>query len=665
MKKKQIILNSRPGSAFEAKLPFKRALLMLIGMSLVLSVFSSPPVMGVEFDKGELSGTLDTTVTVGGSFRVEDRDPDLVGVANGGRANSINNDNGNLNFDPGDLVSALAKVNHEVDVSWKNFGFFGRMYYFYDWAVMQIPTERTDLSEPAKRAAGRNIKLLDAYVIGDFTVLERPITVRVGNQVLSWGESTWIQNGINVINPVDVSALRGAGAELREALLPVPMISLNANITDNLSIEAFYQFYWEKTETEAEGTFFANTDYVGPGGKQVFLGFGRAPPNGPIDNPPTPVRQQPPVGPAVFRLDDNKAKNEEQGGVALRYFATFLNDTEFGLFYIHYHSRLPLLSGFTGDAPPTGRDADIFVLQTALFSLGLLDEVPFDYASTGGFIREYPEDIDVVGASFNTSLDALGMAIQGEFSYRMGQPLQVDDVELLFAAQALMDPLMHRLLPLKNMIPPPGPIFGRSQVWEIFGPFGPNQYVRGWVRKDVIQPQVTLTKVFGPALGWDQFVMLCELGATYILDMYTDRDAQGNPMRFEKAGTFTSGNAFFSQDLDADPNEYKSIQPGPPETQFATDISWGYRLAARATFNNAIGPINLLPAVAFAHDVQGTTPAPIVNFIEDRMAITASLTLDYLNQFKGKISYTNYFGGGRYNQIHDRDFASVAASYSF
>ena len=119
-----------------------------------------------------------------------------------------------------------------------------------------------------------DIRLLDLYVVGDFEVFKRPLTVKIGNQVLSWGESTFIQSGINSINPVDVTALRVAGSQLKEALVPIPMISFNAGITDNLSIEGFYQFYWEKTEIEPFGTYFSTTDVASPGASRANLGSG-------------------------------------------------------------------------------------------------------------------------------------------------------------------------------------------------------------------------------------------------------------------------------------------------------------------------------------------------------------------------------------------------------
>ena len=45
-----------------------------------------------------------------------------------------------------------------------------------------------------------------------------PLSIRFGKQVLSWGESLFIQGGNSVINPIDVSAIRAPGAELKKLL---------------------------------------------------------------------------------------------------------------------------------------------------------------------------------------------------------------------------------------------------------------------------------------------------------------------------------------------------------------------------------------------------------------------------------------------------------------
>ncbi len=88
------------------------------------------------------------------------------------------------------------------------------------------PNNRVDpcADDEAKDLACRDIRVLDAYVYGNFALNDgaNPLSIRVGNQVLSWGESTFIQHGIN-ITPIDVGVARSPGAELKEAYIPVGM----------------------------------------------------------------------------------------------------------------------------------------------------------------------------------------------------------------------------------------------------------------------------------------------------------------------------------------------------------------------------------------------------------------------------------------------------------
>ena len=98
---------------------------------------------------------------------------------------------------------------------------------------------------------------------------------------------------------------------------------------------------------------------------------------------------------------------------------------------------------------------------------------------------------------------------------------------------------------------------------------------------------------------------------------------------------------------------------------FADAFSWGYRLVARGDINNAIGSIALQPQIAFNHDVKGTSPAPISNFVDGRKWLTFSLGANYLNDWQANLSYTTNFGGGNYNLLRDRDFVSLTVSYSF
>ena len=118
---------------------------------------------------------------------------------------------------------------------------------------------------------GHELDLLDAYVTGAFDVGDAALDLRVGRHVLNWGESTFITNGINAFNRFDVSKLRLPGSELREALAPIPMVSLSVAPTYNLSVEGFYQLDWEETVIDPVGSYFSTTDYVGPGASEAVI----------------------------------------------------------------------------------------------------------------------------------------------------------------------------------------------------------------------------------------------------------------------------------------------------------------------------------------------------------------------------------------------------------
>ena len=613
-----------------AKHARRRTLGTAISLALV-SAFAAPA-QAVEFSSGDWSGTIDTTLSYGASMRVQERDPELIGLANinplvaatpitdqvnaPGRF-SVNSDDGNLNYDKNDLFSNAFKITSEFSLNYKeNWGAFARASYFYDWEN----ADRSNLTEEAKEKVGTRLTLLDAFVFHNIDLGGREASIRLGRQAVSWGESTFIQNGINVINPIDVSKLRVAGAELKEAFLPVDMIQGSYAINENLSIEALYLLEFEQTEPDPAGTYFSTNDVATLGADFLMLGFGRAdePSNlancGNVLTYSTNALERASCIQAIPRLPDDYASDDGQYGLALRYFSPELNDSEFGFFFMNYHSRLPLLSGYavTSTSPNSGR-----------------------------YIVEYPEDIRMYGVSFNTTLGDTGIALQGELSYRDNMPLQFDDVELLFSA----------LSPLNAFIPAPGNRF-ISQLGE----FGAGEYVRGWDRHEVSQLQFTMTKAFGPGnwFGAQQIATVAEFGATNVWDMPT-----ADILRYQGDGTDTGcgGDLLTGGAL---------VNPVSQCDGFPTRFSWGYRLAARADYNNVFGsPFNMSPRVAFNHDVNGITPGPGGNFLEGRKSVTVGVEATYLNQWAADLSFTEFRGAGHLNLIHDRDFVSFTVKYSF
>jgi len=345
---------------------------------LALSAIAAVAVttQAVEFENDVVEGNLDTTLSYGASFRTSAAEPGNIGIANGGTRYSVNGDDANLNYGTG-LFSHVAKGTHDLELDFKklqNVSLFLRGTYFVDFENIRGDSP---LSDAAKREVGRDMELLDAYISYDLPI-SIPVNIRLGNQVLSWGESTFIQNGINVINPIDVTKFRIPGSELREALRPVPLLSVSLQATDNLTLEGFYQFKQEEMEIDPAGSYFSTKDFVGPGGQYAMLGFGSTgQPNmesfmdnplfGLLDGEPASVptvsnpRFNPALAPsaanapflpagaaAIPRGQTNRASDSGQFGLAARYFAEGLNDTEFGFYFINYHSRLPVISAMTG-----------------------------------------------------------------------------------------------------------------------------------------------------------------------------------------------------------------------------------------------------------------------------------------------------------------------------
>ncbi len=431
-------------------------IIFLLLAPLMLMINPSPLfalVINIEAGDGVLTGSFDTTVLVGTSWRVQDRDKNFIGISNGGRSLSVNGDDGNLNYDKG-FVSQIAKVTHELGVKYRNLGLFVRGNYFYD----HLNQNKDGLSSQAKSVVGKDATLLDAYISGNFSIHDQPLNIRLGSQVLNWGESFFIQNGINVINTVNLSKLRTPGSELRDALIPSPMISASFDITDNLNVEGFYQFSFEHIEIDPPGTYFSLSDIVGKGGDVLWLG-----PEG--------------TSGAGIPRANRRANDSGQYGVALHVFVPSLNDTEFGLFYIKYHSRLPLLGILTGT------------------SAGALNG---DYPGSARYVVEYPEDIHLFGVSFNAMFERSGIALQGEISFRNDAPLQIDNSELL---QSLFTPLSGSSTQL--------------------GAFGFNERVKGFKNHEVGQAQVTASRVFGPDNPFKatNILVMGEVGLTRVFGM--------------------------------------------------------------------------------------------------------------------------------------------------
>ena len=675
------------------------------------------PAYGIEFGDGAFQGSLDTTLSHGMTIRVQKRNAELAADTNG--------NDGNLNYRRG-VVSNASKFTSDLDIGTGDFGAFVRASGFIDFENQNGERERTPLSEDAKERVGRNLELLDAYVTGTFDVGDSIVDARIGRHVLNWGESTFIPNGINAINPFDVSKLRLPGSELREALLPVGLASLSVAPTDTLSVEGFYQLDWEETAIDPVGSYFSVTDYVGPGAERAIIALpgldlgetGLTAESNPfrifagtsVAGAFSAVTSEDPGFLIAPRHADHEPDDSGQWGLALRYLAEELNNTEFGFYFMNHHSRLPVVSAHTGTAADAGAGLGIAgtigaagptaveeIVTGAVTQALTLARCPSPqhsrqcgaiaqsvqaettaqvstlagaaaraagidaYAEKGHYFIEYPEDIQLFGVSFNTEVGATGWALQGEWSYRHDAPLQFAERKVFADAlepftglpdcvaakvPALIPPLIGAGRTLEQAQAEAQAQAGPACIGENAAAGLYDADTVGYIRRNVSQFQATATRVFGPTMGADGLVLIGEAAVMHVHDMPQGKGVgaaeltpNDMPLESPAGGTLAVGEA----DADA--------------------TSWGYRVAARLDYNNAIGGINLHPYTQFLHDVSGNSPAPSGPFVEGRTALTIGLQADYLSRWQADVGYTRYAGDG--NELADRDFISASVKYSF
>ena len=628
---------------------------VVCAIALGLAAGGSVPVHAFEFSSadGELTGSFDTTISLGGLWRMQDREKSLISIANGGTSRDPNSDDGNLRYKKGELVSLALKATPDLQLTYPNYGAFVRASYFYDDAIMG----KRGLSSAARSEAGRDAEILDAYVRGAFELGGRTLNVRAGRQVVSWGESTFIQNGINVLNPVNVTRLRVPGAELREGLTPTAMLWASQELTDNLSLELVWMAEWEKTKIEPAGTFFSTNDFVAKGGNIAYTGFGRR-------NDGNGAGGVFPLN-ATAQLYAPRSKDREPGdggeyGISLRWFVPELNNTEFGFYHVNYHSRTPYVSGYRGGitaAATIEPGCTVFDVPTfgalvgGLGAVVAMNQACLAAATRGGagsYFVDYPKNIKLFGLSFNTAGPA-GVALQGEYSYRRNQPLQLPSADLLNAALGLANQLTST-----NPTAAAGVAYGTE--------------IKGYRRVKMHQVQLTATKALPRVLGAEQLALVGEVGYTHL--------------QLPSSLKFAAPGCHLPQPGSAAGSSFGSTSSGC----FMTRNSWGYRVVGRLDYNNLIDGATVSPRLAFSHDVNGRSPT----FNEGAKALTLGLGVSYRQRWQMDVAYTSFFGGKKVkgtdpnaaldpsfpagqsatyashtNPLVDRDFLSVSVSYSF
>jgi len=237
------------------------------------------------------------------------------------------------------------------------------------------------------------------------------------------------------------------------------------------------------------------------------------------------------------------------------------------------------------------------------------------------YFIDYPEDTQLVGVSFATTLGSV--ALSGEVNHKSDLPLQINAGQLIAhsVGNGAATPSTYSTI-LENDVNSVA-AGGTIQGYRLF---------------DVSQAQVTAIQFFDRVLGSDRITFVGEAGYTFIHDF----EEGDNQIRFGRS----------------------DIYDGTGGDGFVTESSWGYRVMINADYSDAFAGVNLKPSIAWSEDVDGYAPQPGGAFNEGEQALNLSVAADYLSIYKASISYTQYMGGD-YSVVSDRDYASISVGMQF
>ncbi|WP_044875018.1 DUF1302 domain-containing protein [Pseudomonas sp. LFM046] len=665
---------------------------------LPLLVAAQAQAVEFSFANDEISGSIDTTVSYGQLWRVQGRDK---------TNDDINTNDGNRNFDTG-LVSEVYKITSDLEATYKNYGMFVRGTAFYDTQIMDKRNDYLDNNNPPQPSqnfpkddsftdatrdkAGSDAQILDAYLYGNWDVADMPVTGRVGKQVFNWGEGIFYRGGVNTTNPVDAAKFRLPGSELKEVLVPVEALSFNLGLTENLSMETFYQWNWKESAIDPVGTYFSETDLFAEGGNTAYSTQPRLTPLagaysalsargvGGLAGGPT-VNSDGVIKVASIRPDIN-AKNDGQFGVAFRYIAEELNSTEFGFYFVNYHAKEPTIQAdlgsyaglnlqqvaqgvVTGQTVQQLMQAGFTQQQIAQVAAGGTTGVPAFDAAIGGALanipnlvsaglsdptsqlsqavgglatidvanqvdarREYAEDIRMYGLSFNTTIGEA--SVFGELAYRPNLPIGVATTNDLLGDLLLQAPQL-----------------ASGQTVNIGGQdVHLGDSIHNVERVEAYNSSLGTIYNFGPGLTFDSLIGVAELASEHL---------RGSSLQYT---AFNGENRYFSGRGN---NSYVS---GGDRDDQVNKNAYGYTLLVSGTWNDVYAGVNISPYAVYKDDFEGNS-FQTGNFIEGRKAYTLGVKATYLNSLEAELQYTEFYGAGQNNSARDRDNIGFNVKYSF
>jgi hypothetical protein len=558
-----------------------------------------------------ISGNLDMQLTLGAGLRTQSWNPKLVGDPNivpGANTDvSSNGDDGDLNYEKNQLYTTYLKFTPELLVKFPmEFKFMTRATFLYDF--MATHTDRTDLDSSAKHQIAQDAQLLDLWVSKDFNVGDQRGRVRLGNQVVSWGESIFAIGGINSTNSLDFQKLSIPGTQLKEAVLPAPIISLASGLGRGVNLEGYYQFYWNKNRLPPVGTYFSVADILGKGRQPFFIdvdptssGFFNF---GGLDPAADPTQAN------TFPLPnrgDRDPGHAGQYGFALHYKPEGIS-LDVGLYFMNYHDKMPVLN----------------------------------LVETGTAIQwEYLKDRKLYGASANFPIG--NWAVGWELSYR---PKEAVALTACYGPGGPLDGITNTVVLDKC----PMWMDQKKYQMHLTGLLSLTPGDHGWLLNLLGADTATF-------IGEAVWIRFPDAGA----DKRYVRTIEGQQvMQATAAGyAFWVGDPIIA-DVGVGPQAYNTIAAVGSKDSFGftVDFNWNYD-------NRIIKGWQVVPGITFFDAVSGFTPTLTANYLEGAKSLNfyVNFIQNVPTDWQAGINYLTFWGNNQL--LADRDFIGAYLTRNF
>lgn len=282
------------------------------------------------FETESVKGAFDSSVSLGVGVRTRSPACGLVvagatgiGAPSGCLAPTSGiGDQGDLNYRSGRPFTAYLKGSHELLLKLpEDVSVMARVNWVRDFAATRTtgllsattPSGVTSggFTDSARDDVRFKARLLDLWVSKSFAIGDQQARVRVGNQVINWGESLFFPGGINATNALDYNRLAQPGVQLKEAVLPAPIASFATGLGHGLNLETYLQFGWNKSYLPPVGSYWSTTNTLGRGMQD-------------------------------FGFSEHSPSKSGQWGASLRWQPEG-SDVNLGFYALNYHDKLPVL----------------------------------------------------------------------------------------------------------------------------------------------------------------------------------------------------------------------------------------------------------------------------------------------------------------------------------